>query len=55
MISVNRFEYEMAYFEQFGEQFPNMMVSGDAEIEIIKQCLKNDKPYVPKTNKDALY
>ena len=36
------------YKERFGECFPLMLVMGmsDDEIcELIKECLKNDKPY----------
>lgn len=52
---MNLFEYEMEYYKRFGEHFPNMMVSGAVEIEIIRQCLKTGNPYKPDTNKDALY
>lgn len=52
---MNLFEYEIEYYERFGEHFPNMMISGGREIEIIQECLKTNESYKPEVDKDVEY
>ena len=47
--------YLRDYEEKFGEQFPLMLCRGcddDEIIEIILQCIKDNKPYTVNTDID---
>lgn len=51
-------EVRIAYVEKFGQNFPFFQYpTRDIKVitEEMKKCIKNNKPYIPKTEKNAIY